>query len=589
MTTEAALRLGLWGLCLTGTLLGNGLGAEMQLADPPPVSCAWSRWSEWSSCDACTNVRRRSRSVEVFGQFGGGSCQGSLGDREACRTDAQCQRPPPPLCSDSEFQCESGSCTKKRLQCNGDYDCEDGTDEDCDPLRRPCGSVVLENNEQGRTAGYGINILGADPRINPFNNDFFNGRCTRVRNPYTLKHDRLPWNVAVLNYETKVEETASREIYEDTHSLLKELLTEMSVKVDTGLSFKFTASEPSMAESSDASSKISLDYQYEKKTMIKEVSEYSNIKNKSFMRVKGTVQLSTYRMRSLDLKMADEFLQHVASLPLQYEKGIYFAFLESYGTHYTKNGRSGGEYELVYILNQDTIKTRNLTERMVQECMKIGISSDFGTSGAVEGRAGTDGCDAVTNKREVGAHGKATVDLVLTSVKGGTLESAAAMRAKLNKDGAMDLATYQNWARTVADAPALLYSEPEPIYMLVPLDMPDANSRILNLKRATADYVAEYNVCKCNPCHNGGTLALLDGKCMCLCPHLYEGRSCQNLKSDKAQNPGTRPRANHEGNWSCWSSWSACRGAKRTRTRGCNTVGLVGAVCRGDTSSEEHC
>lgn len=64
-------------------------------------------------------------------------------------------------------------------------------------------------------------------------------------------------------------------------------------------------------------------------------------------------------MRSRDLKVADEFLEHVKSLPLQYEKGIYFAFLEDYGTHYTKNGKSGGEYDLIYVLNQDTIKAKS--------------------------------------------------------------------------------------------------------------------------------------------------------------------------------------------------------------------------------------
>ena len=56
-------------------------------------------------------------------------------------------------------------------------------------------------------------------------------------------------------------------------------------------------------------------------------------------------------------------------------------------------------------------------------------------------------------------HGKAVVDKVMTSVKGGTLASAVTMRAKLNRDGVMDLDTYQNWARTVAEAPALLNSE----------------------------------------------------------------------------------------------------------------------------------
>lgn len=60
-----------------------------------------------------------------------------------------------------------------------------------------------------------------------------------------------------------------------------------------------------------------------------------------------------------------------------------------------------------------------------------------------------------TDNRE----GKAMVDRVMTSVKGGTLEAAAAMRAKLDKDGLMDIPTYQEWARTINNAPALISSQ----------------------------------------------------------------------------------------------------------------------------------
>ncbi|XP_077354176.1 complement component C9 [Festucalex cinctus] len=570
------------GLFLMVTFPGNGMGAE--LPDPPAVDCVWSRWSEWGACDPCTLIRRRSRSAIVFGQFGGESCQGSIGERESCVSNDTCQQPPRPACPDADFQCESGSCIKKRLMCNGDYDCEDGSDEDCEAGRRPCLSSVLENNEQGRTAGYGINVLGSDPRMNPFNNDYFNGRCDRVLNPHTGKYDRLPWNVGVLNYQTLAEETVSREIYEDTHSLLREILSEMSRKLDVGLSFKFKLSEESM---STAAGGVDAGLQYEKTSMIKEVSEYSNVWNKSFMRVKGRIQMSTYRLRSRELQVADEFLAHVRSLPLQYDKGIYFAFLEDYGTHYTQNGKSGGEYELIYVLNQDAIKAKNLTERKVQECVKLGIAIDSVQDG--EAHLKYDKCGDVATKAEDEIAGKAVVDKVMTSVKGGTLASAVSMRAKLNKDGLMDIATYQEWARTIADAPALLSSEPQPIYTLVPLDMADANARIANVKRATADYVAEYSVCKCEPCHNGGTVALLDGKCMCLCPHLFEGMACQNFKGDKAKHTGERPEVSQEGNWSCWSGWSDCSGGKRTRTRSCKTNGLLNAHCKGDSGSEDYC
>lgn len=52
----------------------------------------------------------------------------------------------------------------------------------------------------------------------------------------------------------------------------------------------------------------------------------------------------------------------------------------------------------------------------------------------------------------------------MTSVKGGTLESAVVMRAKLNTDGVMDLTTYQNWAQTITQAPALINSEVKTIH-----------------------------------------------------------------------------------------------------------------------------
>lgn len=74
--------------------------------------------------------------------------------------------------------------------------------------------------------------------------------------------------------------------------------------------------------------------------------------------------------------------------------------------------------------------------------------------------------------------------------------------------------------------------------MLIPVDMPGASNRTSNLREAIADYVAEYNVCKCKPCHNGGTLALVDGKCICMCSHLYDGLGCQNYKPDRSKYAG---------------------------------------------------
>lgn len=152
------------------------------------------------------------------------------------------------------------------------------------------------------------------------------------------------------------------------------------------------------------------------------------------MRVTGRVQLSTYRMRSTQLQVAEEFLEHVKILPLQYDKGIYFAFLEDYGTHYTRTGKAGGEYELIYVLNQDTIKAKSrfvlasvsfekntfsvvralstvmliiifladLTENTLQNCVKLGVGADFGITSSSSLNANLDNkkCETVTNKNQ---------------------------------------------------------------------------------------------------------------------------------------------------------------------------------------------
>lgn len=65
----------------------------------------------------------------------------------------------------------------------------------------------------------------------------------------------------------------------------------------------------------------------------------------------------------------------------------------------------------------------------------------------------------MTLRYTVEIHGKAVVDKVMTSVKGGTVDSAQTMRDKLNADAVMDVATFQGWTRSIKEAPALINSQ----------------------------------------------------------------------------------------------------------------------------------
>ncbi|XP_062844584.1 complement component C9 [Trichomycterus rosablanca] len=566
-----------------------------EVAAPQPIDCKMSEWSKWGPCDPCSKTMHRSRGIEVFGQFGGQRCIEPIGDKKLCIPKTECEEASPPVCSASEFQCDSGLCIKKILMCNGDNDCVDFSDEEeCDKVRLPCKNYPVTESDIAMGAGYGINILGSGPRMNPFNNKFYNGKCERVKEPSTLSYNRLPWNVASLNYETLVEESTSREVYKDTHSLLNEMTSEITSKIEIGLSFKFTRTDSSSSRNLSLTGlSAGVNVAIEDETKIKQITDYSETKEKSFYRVKGKVQLGKYRLRSRDLEVSETFLDDVDALPIEYEKGQYFGFLEDYGTHYTKNGNSGGEYELIYVLNSKVLTEKSVTETTLKNCLKVGIDLQFELSSGISvglepGKTvPVDKCKTVTPNQTSENKSEPLIDKVISSVKGGSTKSAAAMKSQLSKEGILDISSYVEWARTLSDLPALIHSDPEPIYNAIPLNFPDAQPKRENLQRALHEYMAEYNLCKCQPCRNGGTVAQIDGQCVCLCPMHYEGKACQIIRHDLMKD--TAAPVEQQGNWGCWSSWNKCSNERHSRTRMCKTDDIPKATCKGDAVSEEQC
>ncbi|XP_040276874.1 complement component C9-like [Bufo bufo] len=552
---------------------------------PSPVDCEISKWGSWSECDPCTSQRYRSRSIVKFGQYGGTRCLSSLGEYQRCKPDKNCEDTV--IDCGNDFQCETGRCIKMRLLCNGDNDCGDGSDETCDEDQDPkpvCRNMDVELSELGRTAGDGFAILGMEIKRNPFDNEFFNGICDRVRDGNTRTYYRKPWNVAALVYQTKADKSFTTETYEDAVELLTKVIQEQTKEFDISLSMKVTPTEHN-----DTTITGNVGLKTSRNESIQTIKEYSKKTNKQFLRVSGSVQLATFQMRARNSMASPTFIEDLNNLPSSYQKAEYFALLEMYGTHYALSGVIGGKYELVYVLDSIAMKTKDVTTSTVTQCLGYNAGISVAHQGIdVSANVKATDCEKILSSAQGNTQSSSVIEDVVSFVEGGTIDFATLLEEKLSRRSTeIDVEHFVKWASSLVDAPVIIKRKLSPIYTLVPIDLRDSYIKKRNLERAIEDYIDEYNVCKCQPCQNGGTLVLLDGECVCKCPLEYTGSACEKLKNKLLSKP-SKPL---DGKWSCWKPSPSCINEEETRTRTCNNPAPQpgGRPCEGSNRRTVPC
>ncbi|XP_059501031.1 complement component C9 isoform X2 [Stegostoma tigrinum] len=313
-----------------------------------------------------------------------------------------------------------------------------------------------------------------------------------------------------------------------------------------------------------------------------------------YFRVKGQIQLAKFHMRTSRYMLNEDFIIDLKDLPTEYDKGVYFKFLENYGTHYSASGTLGGDYQMVYVLDKSEMDQERITSEQVKRCLGFdanfniqqSMSEDPGSTNVGGGlNINTDSCKKITNSNYTSQTEKPIIKDVLSFVNGGDTVFLTKLNVLLSeKTQPLDISVYTDWAGSLIHAAALVRQQLKPVYSLVPPTMRDALVIRQNLERATSDYEAEYSVCKCAPCMNGGTLIQLDGQCQCLCPMMFQGLACE---TSKPQNKGKAGYTN--GQWSCWSEWSSCTNKQQVRSRQCVGTQGGGEPCPGENQGTRHC
>ncbi|NWR24150.1 CO9 protein, partial [Emberiza fucata] len=398
-----------------------------------------------------------------------------------------------------------------------------------------------------------INVLGMQPMASPFDNDFFNGLCERVRDGNTRTYYRKPWNVAVLTYDTKADKTFSSVYYHDRVKMLREVYIDKQKYFSVDASLKYTPTDGSNKNESKGNFKYDYRKNYTFSSILQSYTERVRLillKNQTFLHVKGQIQLGRFQIRSRDVRLTDSFLDDLKFLPAEYDKGEYFKFLEDYGTHYAVSGTVGGKYELVYVLDNYAMSRLGITVEDVKKCLGYHLDANIAHEN-IQANFNVDGgkCERIHGKDKYAwtlnnllhplfffsaaeMNDNAVIDDVLSLVEGGKIDFSVKIKEMLLRGAkAVDVEDYIEWAKSLVDAPVVIQQRPSPIHTLVPVKMRDAYLKKQNLERAIEDYITEYSVCKCEPCKNGGTLVLVDGVCTCLCSSYFKGIACQIPKS----------------------------------------------------------
>uniref|UniRef100_A0ABM5FU14 Complement component C6 n=1 Tax=Pogona vitticeps TaxID=103695 RepID=A0ABM5FU14_9SAUR len=533
-----------------------------------PINCQLGDFGSWSECDPCIKKQFRTRSLIQPSQFGGEPCSGQLTESRRCY--------PTKLCNieevncENKFQCDNGRCISRNLECNGENDCEDNSDErNCRRVQSLC-NRRHESIPGAQLMGHGFNLLAGENRGEVLGNSFYGGKCTLIRSNDTRKIFRVPANLETISFQVENKED---EVVSDFYKSLLPLESE-------------TSRHTSHSGSSRRSSGIPFLFSKKKKVKItssssfKEAVKASYKKDSSFIRVHQIISVLNFTMKESNLQLSGVFLKALNSLPLEYNYPLYSRIFDDFGTHYYTSGSMGGTYDLLYQYSAEELKNSGLTQEEANECVRTETTRRilFKKKKKVHTRC--------TNNKMTARHEGSFLqssEKSVSLVKGGRSEYAAAL-AWERKGALPEHIAYTNWLESTKENPVVIDFELGLIVDLVK-NIPCAATKRHNLRRALIEYMEQFDACRCTPCPNNGRPVLSGTECLCVCQPGTYGDNCELRAPDYTSTAV-------DGYWSCWSAWSACDASqKRRRTRVCNNPSNLngGKPCEGQQEQEEEC
>ncbi|XP_028986973.1 complement component C8 alpha chain [Betta splendens] len=549
---------------------------------PAPVECKLGNWGSWSPCTSCTDKKFRFRYLEKPSQFQGTDCIDTLWEKLACPT-ATTKCMVPDYCGES-FTCEgTGRCVSQSLRCNGDYDCEDLSDESgCASFNQrddKCASILSIPGAERGTQGF--HILSGELMDHVLDSKYFGGQCEYVYNGEwrkfaydafcenlhyneDLKNFRKPYNYHSYRFVAEATSEGSSEYYEDALSLLNARKEERSG--NAGFTVGVAYVEVGLKASAET-------------TFLTNITKHRS-QDSAFVRLSSKVQTARFKMRTDKLMLHEDFYVALMDLPEQYDFGMYSRLFNTFGTHYVTEGTMGGTLEYVLVLDKKSVLDSKLEGSEIGGCLgaSLGLGKPFGTQVTAGLKLKGNLCGKTGDFQGETHASSVSVEDIVTLVKGGITYSSSGLLAIRNPD------TYKAWGASLQYNPALIDYEIMPIYELVRSSTAAGHvgARLPNLQRAYDEYLQQFDPCRCVPCQNNGQVVLTGTACKCICKSGYQGDACEETHGRETKTDGV---------WSCWGPWSSCASGKKTRTRSCTNPPPKdgGAACLGSSAQSQRC
>ncbi|XP_058846100.1 complement component C7-like [Acipenser ruthenus] len=508
-----------------------------------PVNCQWTSYSDWSECDGCTKTQTRRRTVLNYGQYGGSPCSGEPVERRACVPTRGC--PIEDGCG-GRFRCSSGQCISRSLVCNGDQDCEeDGSDEQrCEEMKK-CDKDQIP--PKAELSGAGFDILKGKVRNNVINTKSFGGQCRIVFSGDHRYFYRLTQSLQKYTFQVKIKNDFSYEFYNSTWSYNKHTSD-----------IKRSSHDGNYDHTSD----IAL----------------NNEKSHQLMIIRNEVEVAQFINSPPEfLTLSEVFWKDLSLLPVTYEYGAYRKLIESYGTHFIKEGSLGGLYKLVFYMDSEKMNQKGISNTDAEKCTSSSSNFIFVSVKRSE-------CNKLIEALKT-SQGYASQRI---SGNSSTIGGSAAFSSGLNfldlNNPAGNSERYASWAGSVKDNPSVIKQKLTPLHELVK-EVACASVKRYNLKQAIEQYLNENHPCNCKPCQNNGLPVIKNTQCNCDCKPGTSGLACEKGTPLEEQ-PGVI-----DGSWSCWSSWSFCSRGQRSRGRKCDNPSPSGGgkSCIGEHTDSKPC